>query len=646
VTKTQILIVEDEGIVAKDLQAMLRRLGYHVPVTVGTGELAIQTAIQNQPDLVLMDIQLRGSMDGVQASAAIAEVQDVPILYLTANSDQATFQRARDTDPFGFVIKPFEERSLQASIEMALYKHKTEKRIRDREQWLSTTLSSIADAVITTDCEGRVTFLNAAAQKLCGWDPVEAFGRPYPKIFQVLDERTRAVALDKISFALTEGSSWRSKTHAILRRADGTETFIEHSVAPIRHGADGRISGCVVVFSDVSEQKRLEERLRQVQKMDAIGKLAGGIAHDFNNAITAIIGYAEMIQKQIDSPQMLHRNAKQIVRAAEHSARLTHQLLAFSRKQVLHPRCLDLKVELAEIEGMVRRLIGENIVLKTEAESDLWNTMADAGHIQQVILNMAINARDAMPHGGHLTIGLSNVTVSPEDAVRIPEGRAGDFARLTITDTGMGMSREVMGRIFEPFFTTKEPGKGTGLGLATCYGIIQQTSGMIAVSSEVGVGTTFSVYFPRSAEARTTSEYGVATESLPVGSETILLVEDEDILRELVVQVLENLGYRVLAARDGIEAMEILSNSADVSLVMTDLVMPRMSGRELVMWVDDHVGAMRVLLMSGYTDDELIRSAIEGAEIAYLQKPFAPKALAQRVRQLLDRPKVRLFPKT
>jgi two-component system, cell cycle sensor histidine kinase and response regulator CckA len=223
--------------------------------------------------------------------------------------------------------------------------------------------------------------------------------------------------------------------------------------------------------------------------------------------------------------------------------------------------------------------------------------------------------------------------------LRIPEGRAGDFALLTIADNGSGMSHEVIARIFEPFFTTKEPGKGTGLGLATCYGIIKQTSGMISVDSEVGVGTTFSIYFPRSANACVTSERDDEAANPPSGSETILLVEDEEILRELVVQVLENLGYRVLDASDGIEAMDALSNGADIRMVVTDLVMPRMGGWELVAWIGKHLGDMPVLLMSGYTDDEIIRTAIEGAEIEYLQKPFAPKSLAQRVRQLLDQPR-------
>jgi two-component system, cell cycle sensor histidine kinase and response regulator CckA len=641
VNKTQILIVEDEGIVAKDLQAMLRRLGYHVPATVGTGELAIQTALQNQPDLILMDIQLRGAMDGVQASAAITAQQDVPIVYLTANSDEATLQRAKATGPFGFLVKPFEERAIQAGIEMALYKHQTDRRTREREQWLATTLGSIADAVITTDAQGTITFINPAAEKLSGWTREEALGRAYAEVFHVLDESTRTAPPDRVARALSEGASGNFSNHTLLLRRDAGEVHIEHSVAPIRQGVEDRIDGCVIVFSDVSDRKQLEEQLRQSQKMEAIGKLAGGIAHDFNNAITAIIGYAEMILMESDTAHPLHNGARQIVRAAEHSARLTHQLLAFSRKQFLQPTCIDLGRELSGVEGLVRRLIGENITLACKVSEGLWTTLADAGQIQQVVLNMAINARDAMPDGGRLTIGLSNAVLTPHEAQQIPEGRPGDFVLLTVSDTGTGMSRETMQRIFEPFFTTKGPGKGTGLGLATCYGIVKQTSGMITVASEPGRGTTFFIYLPK-AEAQSEASAAPANRSgeMPGGMETILVVEDEEILRELATQVLEGLGYTVLSAEDGVDALRVLQapGAEKINLVMTDMAMPRMSGRELVAWIAENLGEMRVLYTSGYTDDEIVRNAVEGAEVDYLQKPFTPSVLARTIRTILDAP--------
>ncbi len=638
--KIQILVVEDEGIIAKDLQSMLRKLGYDVPVTVGTGEKAILTAGANQPDLILMDINLRGAIDGVEAATTISAQQDVPIVYLTANSDEATMQRAKVTDPFGFLIKPFEERALHAGIEMALYKHRSERQNREREQWLSTTLKSIADAVITTDREGRITFLNAAAETISGWTTSDAVRRPYAEVFHVIDEATRAVAEDHVAASLSEGTTGTFGKQALLIRRDGSETYIEHSIAPIRQGVDDRIHGCVIAFSDVSERKLLEDQLRQVQKMDAIGKLAGGIAHDFNNAITAILGYAEMILLHVGDVDALCKDAKQIVRAAEHSARLTHQLLAFSRKQVLQPRCINLGDEICGMEGMVRRLIGADIDFATEIAADLWHTTADAGQIQQVVLNMAVNARDAMPDGGQLKITLGNATVTAADALRIPDSYPGEFVLLTVSDTGSGMSRDVMKRIFEPFFTTKEPGKGTGLGLATCYGIVKQTSGMVSVASELGVGTTFSIYLPRAVDSKPAALRPFGGDEFPTGTETILVVEDEEILRELAVQVLEGLGYRIVTAEDGAQAIAILRGGManDIQLIVTDLVMPRMGGRELAAWISRDFGQMRVVFMSGYTDDEILRHAVADAEVEYLQKPFTPKALAQKIREVLDRP--------
>ena len=638
--KTQILIVEDEGIIAKDLQSMLRKLGYDVPVTVGTGEKAIAMALANQPDLILMDINLRGGMDGVEAAAIITAQQKVPVVYLTANSDEATLQRAKVTDPFGFLIKPFEERGLHAGIEMALYKHKTDKQIREREQWLATTLTSIADAVITTDREGRITFLNAAAEKISGWKHSEALHRPYGEVFNIIDEATRVVPPDRVAASLAEGATGSFCDQTLLITRDGSEVHVEHSVAPIRLGEHDEIGGCVIAFDDVSSRKQLEDQLRQAQKMDAIGKLAGGIAHDFNNAITAIMGYAEMILLHVKEGDPLYRDARQIVRAAEHSARLTHQLLAFSRKQVLQPRCLDLGKEIGEMEGMVRRLIGADVSLLTEVAPNLWNTTADAGQIQQVVLNMSVNARDAMPLGGQLKIALRNATLTAAEALRIPDSYPGEFILLTISDSGSGMSRDVMKRIFDPFFTTKEPGKGTGLGLATCYGIVKQTAGMVSVTSEPGVGTTFSIYLPRNMNSAPAALRPFGGGEIPRGTETILVVEDEEILRELAVQVLESLGYHILTAEDGARAIEILrGGTADnIHLIVTDLVMPRMGGRELAALIARDFGQKRVVFMSGYTDDEIIRHAVKDAEVEYLQKPFTPNVLAHKIREVLDRP--------
>ncbi len=636
-SKIQILIVEDEGLIAKDLQSMLRRLGYDVPITVGTGDLAIQTAMANQPDLILMDIQLRGNMDGVMAAKVINAQQDVPIVYLTANSDEATLQRAKVTDPFGFLIKPFEERSIQAGIEVALYKYKNEKQNREREQWLSTTLRSIADAVVTTDADGKVTFMNAVAEALTGWTHRESLGKHYGEIFKILDVETRLAPPDAIATALTNGSSRTGIGDIILIARDGSERHIEHSVAPIREN-NGKVTGCVIVFSDVSEHLRLESELRHSQKMEAIGKLAGSIAHDFNNAITTVMGYSSFLMSKLDPTSQLHADAGQILKAAEHSARLTKQLLLFSRKQVLHPTCLDLGAAVKDMHGLLRRLIRENVTLTISPAVQLWGVKADPGHMEQLVLNMAVNARDAMPQGGRLLIETANVTLGIDAPARMRGAREGEFVCLKITDTGTGMTPELIERIFEPFFTTKGPDKGTGLGLSTCEGIVRQSGGFIHVASTPGQGTTFSIFFPRTTETSPADAAdGSENQINCAGRETILIVEDEDVLRLLAARMLGELGYTVLEAANGFDALRVLSEcTTPVDLILTDLVMPEMSGRELIEHVRTTGSSPKVLYMSGYTDDDVIREGISGAEIAFLQKPFTSGVLVRKVRETID----------
>jgi two-component system, cell cycle sensor histidine kinase and response regulator CckA len=641
--KAQILIVEDEGLIAKDLQAMLKRLGYHVPVTVGTGELAIETAAQNKPDLILMDIQLRGKVDGVEAAESIKSLQDVPVVFLTANSDETNFQRAKLTDPFGFLIKPFEERSLHANIEMALYKHKTEKQIREREQWLSTTLKSIADGVMTTDSKGRITFLNSVAEKLLGWSNEEAMGKHYTEIFCVIEESSRVTPVDAVTKAVSEGLSGTTIDDNLLVQRDGTEIHIEHSVAPIRNN-DQMIAGYVIVFCDVSQQRKLEQDLRQSQKMDAIGKLAGSVAHDFNNAITAVMGYSSIMLAKIPESDPMYDDASQILQAAEHSARLTRQLLAFSRKEILHPVRMNLGTAIQGMKGLLRRLIRENIELEISAPADLWEISADPGHCEQLVFNMSINARDAMPKGGKLSIGVSNVTLTPDAAFGIRGSREGEFVALQISDTGVGMSREVMDRIFEPFFTTKGRDRGTGLGLSTCEGIVRQVKGFINVNSTPGAGTAFTIYIPRTEK----TEVQVETASVEAGgtsggSETILVVEDEDAVRMLTTRVLEDLGYTVLEAENGIAAISALERCPEgVDMIISDLVMPEMSGRELVEYVQKTFCNTKILFMSGYTDDDIVNEAVTVSEVAFLQKPFTPTILAGKVREVLSAPAFKL----
>jgi PAS domain S-box-containing protein len=387
----------------------------------------------------------------------------------------------------------------------------------------------------------------------------------------------------------------------------------------------------------IEREQAKEEQLRQSQKMEAVGQLAGGIAHDFNNLLTAITGYSELGLRNLDSQNPLYSKLTEIKKAGDRAASLTRQLLAFSRKQILQPKVLDLNAVIPEMEKMLRRLIGEDIVLETVLESSLGQVKADPGQIEQIVLNLSVNARDAMLGGGRLTIETSNVSL--EQAYRNQQVliRAGHYVMLSVSDNGCGMEAETQARIFEPFFTTKELGKGTGLGLSTVYGIVKQSEGAIWVYSEVGKGTTFKIYLPRVDDVGHTSEQTRQLRPVPRGSETILVVEDEDIVRALSTEILEKHGYRVLSAANGPEGLRLCREfSGRIDLLITDVVMPQMSGRELAERLALIRPETRVLYMSGFTDDAIVRHGVLDDDVFFIQKPFSPDALAFKTRSVLD----------
>jgi len=424
----------------------------------------------------------------------------------------------------------------------------------------------------------------------------------------------------------------------VQMRKDGKRIWVSLTESPIRNET-GKITGISSIARDITENKRLEEQFLQSQKMEAVGRLAGGVAHDFNNILTAILGYSDLLLAQMNSAHPMYKSISEIRRAGEFAASLTHQLLAFSRRQSLQLKILDVNDVVNSIEKMLKRLIGEDIQIMTVLDTSVGKIKADAGQLEQVVLNLAVNARDAMPKGGVITIQTANAKFFGEDMSHITELPPGRYVKLIISDTGSGMSDEVKKHLFEPFFTTKDQGKGTGLGLATCYGIVKQCGGHIVVDSTIGQGTTFQIYFPCSeADNEKSANRGALTE-LPRGNETVLIVEDEVTVRSLAAHILRKLGYNVLEAEDASSAREVVQshNKGRIDLLLADVVLPNSEGgKELADWLEDLHEETKVLFTSGYVEESVFKHHGLEPGMAFLQKPFTPADLARRVREVIE----------
>lgn len=500
-------------------------------------------------------------------------------------------------------------------------------------------LNSVGEGIFGLDLQGRTMFVNAAAARMMGCTAEELIGRPmHESLHHSKPDGTPYPVEDcPVHATLRDGASHHVDNEVFWKK-DGPNFPVEYTSTPIRDERD-ELLGAVVVFEDVAKQRLLETQLRQAQKMEAVGQLAGGVAHDFNNLIGVILGYSEIILDRPDADEKLLKQAEQIQKAGRSAASLTRQLLAFSRKQVLEPRVVDVNAILGDISKMLQRLIGEDIRLVTVAGSKLGQVKVDPGQMEQVVLNLAVNARDAMPRGGVLTIETANVVLDEEYVRQHPVSVAGRYVMLGVSDTGVGMNAETQSHIFEPFFTTKEQGKGTGLGLATVYGIVKQSGGYIWVYSEVGVGTTFKIYLPQVEEKSEPAQLKGKEKvtRLLQGTETIVLVEDAEGLREFVRESLESRGYTVLTATSAQEAIRLVEQSPEaIHLLLTDVVMPGMDGRALAEHLRPLRPGMRVLYMSGYTDDALGQHGMLAPGIALLQKPFTVQALSSKVRDVLD----------
>ncbi len=890
--RAKILVVEDERIVAEDIRRSLRKLGYDVCGVVSTGQEAVRKALQLRPDLVLMDIVLRMPMNGIQAAAAIHEKIDVPVIYLTAYADSDTLEKAKQTEPYGYLLKPFENRELQTAIEMSLYKHRTERRLRENEAWLSTTLRSLAEGVIATNERAEILFMNPVAERLTGWTFGEVNGKPFSSVFRLASSRTgdlrpvekvlksrtvvslpeaaRLMRKDGEAFdvdfhaspirdergrifgavAAFQDVTLRNRTEEALKKSEREKGLILSSVSdmvvylnrdleiiwanaaagkamrktpekiigsrchqmwhrrnapcpdcavqtalntgaasdriietrkgrvwtakafPVRNDA-GEITGAVEVIRDVSEQKRAEEQLEkerdfintliqtspafyaavdgkartllvnqtllgaagydaqevigkdfidrfihpedresarrgllslirrkesslqacriktragdefavewhgqcvtsrrgrfeyafllgidvterkraekekehiehqllQAQKMEAIGTLTGGVAHDFNNLLTAIQGCTDMALQRVTPSDVIHRDLREVQAAAVRAAELTRQLLLFSSKHPTRFVPIDVNQTVGNLLRMLHRLIGEDIDVRTQLQGNLWTIRADKGSIEQVIMNLTVNARDAMVKGGRITIKTENAILRTPNPADRPEARSGDFVLLSVNDTGTGIPEDIRSRIFEPFFSTKGPGGGTGLGLSVVYGIVRQHEGWIEVHSEIGRGSRFDIYFPAVKERiAVTHDTAVSLESLRGNGERILAVEDSDGIQEFLRVALRENGYLVTVASNAEEALRLYSqHRGNFDLIFSDVVLPDQSGIDLVEKLRKEKPGLRVLLSSGYTDHKSQWTVIQERNYPFIQKPYSLIQLLSTIKEMVKK---------
>lgn len=506
-----------------------------------------------------------------------------------------------------------------------------EDALRRSEERFRTLVEKSSDAISLVDGSGKVLYSSHAISPIFGYSLEERMGK---SVFEFIHPEESAQVLHTFKKLLAQPYGSAS-IELRYRHKDGSWRWIEALGTNLLE--DPSVQAVAINYRDITERRQLMEQLFLAQKMEAVGRLAGGVAHDFNNLLTAILGYSDMVLEKLPRGSVLSRYTSEIKRAGERAASLTRQLLAFSRLQVMSPRVLDLNVVIEEMSRMLRRVIGEDVTLTTSPGAGLERVKVDPSQVEQVILNLAVNARDAMPEGGELRIRTSNARFAEDFIAEGVRVQAGSYVALEVTDTGCGMDSETSARVFEPFFTTKEKGKGTGLGLSTVYGIVKQSGGYIWVSSEPQKGTTFKIYLPGVEEAAAPAKAADAPVQIDRGSETILLVEDETNVRELLCGMLRSKGYEVLEAARGEEALALGKNhSQPIHLIVTDMVMPQMNGRELARRLCALHPESNVLYMTGYAGNKIGAIDVLENDVAFIHKPFSAEALSQKVRSILD----------
>jgi PAS domain S-box-containing protein len=600
------VIIHDEGVIVDISPAIARMVGYEVEELIGKSIFVFAP-----PD----------------AHARIAEH------LRTRTPDDGFVSQGRRKDGSWFPIEvssrlvTYHGKQMRAVNVRNISERELAERKAERSAASFRAMMDLAPFGVAVSRGANMVYVNNAFGAMLGYEAVELMGKSH---LDVLPPDEKRKVGERIK-ANAENTEHVSRSDVRLMRKDGSIINVHVTGFSIHFDGAG---ASMAVFENVGEKRRLEEQLRQSQKMEAVGRLAGGVAHDFNNLLTAILGHAELLQQSLPAGSVPRRQAEQIHKAASRGSTLTGQLLAFSRKQVMQPRVLDLNAVVSGMAAMLHRLIGEDVELLEYLHPSLWRVKADPGQLEQVLMNLTVNARDAMPGGGRVIVHTRNVTLGDESPLGLPPGR---YVMLEVSDSGHGMSAETRARVFEPFFTTKQRGKGTGLGLATVYGIVTQSGGMVTVESEPDEGASFRVLLPAVDDPLARTSTPSETRALQGGQETILLVEDDADVRQFIFDVLGAQGYQVLQAKDGPEAIALVEHHAGpLDLLVTDVVMPRMTGGDVAAKLSAARPSLKVLYISGYPGDTMVRQGKLASELRFLQKPFSVGELAKRVREALD----------
>jgi len=664
----KILAVDDKKDNLTALSALLNALipGCNV-ITAQSGAEALEKAKTESPDTILLDIKMP-VMDGYEVCNRLKydeTTKHIPVIMISAiKTESEDLVKGLETGADAYLAKPIDEYVLIAQVKTALRIKKAEDHLRRQKDLLESTvqdrtaellrtneqlkheinnrinaekkyrmlIETMNEGLFLMDENFLITFANNRLFEILGYLKEKIIGMSVHNFLNVRNQRI----FDEQMELHKKGD--HTVYELIFIRKDGQKIPVIVSPSPIID-ADGQFKGSLAVITNISERKQLETQLHQAQKMEAIGKLAGGIAHDFNNILTTIIGNAELALMDVIKDESLRKEIEEIKKAGEKAASLTRQLLAFSRKQIVQPEILDINESLIDIEKMLGRLIGEDVELLTIQASELWQVEIDPGQIEQMIMNLAVNARDAMPKGGKLTVGTANADLDKNYFRErgIHEETPGHYVMLSVSDTGSGMDKETREHIFEPFFTTKEVGKGTGLGLSTVYGIVKQNNGFIWVYSEPGQGSTFKIYLPKVKPDAEPEEKEQSLVDDLSGSETVLIVEDNDSLRNFAQKILHIYGYRTLNAENGEDALRVCKeHNGPIHLLLTDVVMPRMGGKEAAERLQPLYPRMKIIYMSGYTDNAIVHHGVLEPGLNFLEKPFTPKGLARKVRKALE----------